>query len=115
MKVGNASYGERLKSVIATTPGASGRRLAGQLRPSNPEPMRRLLRRYVTGERTPGPTVRAEIVAALREMGADTRPIEQDDDEEEAALIRELNDLAALVDSIRGRLPVLPDRGEAAA
>ena len=115
MQVSNARYGDRLSTVIAATPGASGRGLATKLRPHNPEPMRRLLRRYVTGERTPGPTVKAEILAALREMGADTRPLEIDDDEEVAALYRDLHDLAAMVDSIRSRLPKLPDRDGVAA
>lgn len=94
-----------------TEPHVSFRRLAHELRPHSPEPMRRLLRRYVRGERAPGPVTRSEIIVALRRLGADTAELESGDDEEDSDLMRAVasvgdlaHDLLAEVERLKRRI-----------
>lgn len=100
-----AGYAHRLERAMASAkPPVMVRTLAKDLRPDGIESMRRLLRRFLTGERTPGPQVAGEIVAALKKRGADTAELETDDDEESAALYRDLLDGAAMLEQIMRRL-----------
>jgi len=97
------TYAARLDQAMrSASPPVQVRTLAKQLRPDGVESMRRLLRRFLKGERTPGPQVAGEIVAALAAMGADTAALE-DDDEESDAMYRDLLDLATQLERI-GRL-----------
>lgn len=83
------------------TPPVQVRTLAKDLRPEGVESMRRLLRRFLKGERTPGPRVAGDIIAALKARGVDTTDLESgDDDEEEAAMYRDLIDLATQLERI---------------
>lgn len=98
VKVSTSSpYSAKLdRAMNSVTPPVQVRTLAKDLRPDGVESMRRLIRRFLTGERTPGPQVAGEIVAALQVRGADTSSLESDDEEEAAALYRDLLDAAAL-------------------
>jgi len=80
------------------------RGLAGELRPDSPESMRRLIRRFLSGDRTPGPQVAGEIVAALQGHGVNTSELESDDDEESDHVYRDLMDLCAQLEQIGQRL-----------
>lgn len=97
------TYANRLDHAMrSATPPVQVRTLAKQLRPDGVESMRRLLRRFLKGERTPGPQVAGEIVAALTAMGADTSTLEDDEDDSDA-MYRDLLDLANQLEQI-GRL-----------
>lgn len=100
-----STYSVRLdRAMQSTTPPVQVRTLAKDLRPDGIESMRRLLRRFLSGERTPGPQVAGEIVAALKARGATTSELESDDDEEAAALYRDLLDAAATLEQITRKL-----------
>lgn len=106
------TYATRLERAMSTAtppPGANeygARSLAKDMRPDGVESMRRLIRRFLTGERTPGPQVAGEIIVALKKRGADTGELEQDDDEEAEAMYRDLVDLASQLERIVARLTV---------
>ena len=106
VKVSTTSpYAAKLERAMnSTTPPVQVRTLAKDMRPDGIESMRRLVRRFLKGEPTPGPQVAGEIVAALKALGADTGELETDDDEEAAALYRDLLDAAAALEQITRRL-----------
>ena len=106
VKVSTTSpYAAKLERAMNTvTPPIGARTLAKNMRPDGIESMRRLIRRFLKGERTPGPQVAGEIIAALQALGADTGELETDDDEEAAALYRDLLDAAAALQQITRRL-----------
>lgn len=109
---------ERAMSTARPAPGAKeygARSLAKDMRPDGVESMRRLIRRFLSGERTPGPQVAGEIVAALKKRGADTAELETDDDEEAAAMYRDLVDALSQLDEIRRRLDERMGRGRVAS
>ena len=98
-------YSERLdRAMRSVNPPLGVRTLARDMRPDGVESMRRLIRRFLNGERTPGPQVAGEIVAALKARRADTSELESDDEEDAAAMYRDLLDLAAQLEKIVGRL-----------
>lgn len=100
-----ASYPKRLDDAMrSASPPVTVRGLAKQLRPDGVESMRRLLRRFLKGERTPGPQVAAEIVTALGALGADTSGLDQDDDEDSEQMYRDLMDLCSQLEQIGQRL-----------
>lgn len=92
------------RAMNSTTPPVQVRTLAKDMRPDGVESMRRLIRRFLTGDRTPGPQVAGELIVALKARGADTSELETDDDEEAAALYRDLLDAAAALEEITRRL-----------
>lgn len=99
------AYGARLLRAMASTdPPVTVRGLAKDLRPDGVESMRRLLRRFLNGDRTPGPQVEGEILAALRERGADTAELESDDEEDADQMYRDLMDLCGQLEQIGQRL-----------
>lgn len=86
-------------------PPVTVRGLARELRPDGAESMRRLLKRFLNGDRTPGPQVAGEIIEALREHGVDTGELERGDEDEEAdAMFLDLLDLATQLEEIGRRL-----------
>lgn len=101
----SSPYAARLERALkSTNPPIGVRTLAKDLRPNGVESMRRLLRRFLNGDRTPGPQVAGEIVAALRARGVDTGELEQDEEEDLQALYRDLADAAATLDVLMQKM-----------
>lgn len=92
------------RAMKSTAPPVMVRALAKDLRPDGVESMRRLLRRFLSGERSPGPQVAGEIVVALKSRGADTSELESDEEEDLSDLYRDLLDAATMLDSLTLRL-----------
>lgn len=72
---GRSVYGDALGRAMERAR-ISNRSLAKSLRPDGSESMRRMLRRYLSGEREPNEATRDEIEQALRDLGADTSELE---------------------------------------
>jgi hypothetical protein len=84
---GKGGYGAALERAMSGAD-VSARRLAGLLRPDSPESMRRLIRRYLKGERIPSQSTQEEIIEVLKDLGADTAELEAEGDDE--SLVRAL-------------------------